>query len=573
MTTHNLINIPKLPLEDWVSGFVSWLTTNLSGFFNAIQQGGQAIMDTITSALMAVPMPLMIIGITTLAFAMTTKKYGFPIFAALGLMLIANQGLWSDLMNTVTLVLMASVVSLIIGVPLGILMAKSPKTAAVVQPILDFMQTMPGFVYLIPAVAFFGIGVVPGVFASIIFALPPMVRMTNLGIRQVPVDLVEAADSFGSTTWQKLIKLELPNAKNTILAGANQTIMLALSMVVTASMIGAPGLGRGVLSAVQHADVGSGFVNGLGLVILAIIIDRFAQKFNTKPGQKAPLKPWRRWTIVVALLAIVAGGTVNAMTTSQTTGQKINIGYVEWDSEVASSNVLAESLRQHGYDVTLTPLDNAVLWQSLANNQVDVSVSAWLPNTHKALYQKYKNDVTLLGPNLKGVKTGLVVPDYMSANSISDLTTQANKTITGIEPGAGEMATAEKTLKAYPNLSGWNLSSSSSGAMVSALAKAYKNKQDIVVTGWSPHWMFGKYHLKYLADPKNTFGSSETINTVVSKKLKSSDPKAYQVLDKFHWTKDDMESVMLEIQNGKSPKQAAADWIKKHKKLVNSWYQ
>ena len=153
------------------------------------------------------------------------------------------------------------------------------------------MQTMPGFVYLIPAVAFFGIGMVPGVFASVIFALPPTVRFTNLGIRQVPNELVEAADSYGSTGWQKLFKLELPLAKNTIMAGVNQTTMLALSMVVIASMIGAPGLGRGVLSALQRAQVGNGFVNGVALVILAIIIDRFTQHLNNKKQLLKQLVP------------------------------------------------------------------------------------------------------------------------------------------------------------------------------------------------------------------------------------------------------------------------------------------
>lgn len=268
---HNLL-VSQLPVEKWVTNGVDWLTQHLSGFFNVIQNGGNALMSAMTDGLIAIPMFLMIAGIFLIAVVTSPKKWGFPIFALAGLLLIANQGLWSDLMNTMTLVIMSALISLIIGVPLGIGMAKSDRTQAIVQPILDFMQTMPGFVYLIPAVAFFGIGVVPGVFASIIFALPPVVRMTNLGIRQVPVDLVEAADSFGATSWQKLLKLELPNAKNTILAGANQTIMLALSMVVTASMIGAPGLGRGVLSAVQHADIGAGFVNGLALVILAIII-------------------------------------------------------------------------------------------------------------------------------------------------------------------------------------------------------------------------------------------------------------------------------------------------------------
>ena len=185
-------------------------------------------------------------------------------------------------MNTVTLVLLASILSIIIGVPIGILMAKSKTANAIFKPILDFMQTMPAFVYLIPAVAFFGIGMVPGVFASLIFATPPTVRFTNLGIRQVPKELVEASDAFGSTGAQKLFKVELPMAKSTIMAGINQTVMLALSMVVIASMIGAPGLGREVLSSLQRAQVGTGFVAGLGIVILAIIIDRLTQNINKK---------------------------------------------------------------------------------------------------------------------------------------------------------------------------------------------------------------------------------------------------------------------------------------------------
>ncbi|CAH1849912.1 ABC transporter permease/substrate binding protein [Convivina praedatoris] len=570
----NLMMTSKLPLEQWISDAVAWLTQNWAGFFNLIQQLGQGVMDGLTGFLIAIPMPLMIAGLTIIAIVTSPKKWGFPVLVLAGLGLVANQGLWNDLMNTTTLVVMASAVSLIVGIPLGIIMAKSVKTEAIVKPILDFMQTMPAFVYLIPAVAFFGIGVVPGVFASVIFALPPVVNFTNLGIQQVPVALVEAADSFGSTTWQKLFKLELPNAKNTIIAGIKQTIMLALSMVVTASMIGAPGLGRGVLSAVQHADVGSGFVNGIALVILAIIIDRFIQKLDTNPEQVQAVSHGnvRKWIVWGTIVVIALGGVVNGMMSQKATGKKVNIGYVQWDSEVASTNVLAEAMRQHGYNVTMTPLDNAVLWQSLANKQVDATLSAWLPNTHKQLYSKYKNDVSVLGPNLKGVRLGLVVPDYMDVNSISDLTNQANKTIVGIEPGAGIMAAAQKTIDAYPNLSGWQLQASSSGAMSTALDKAYKSKQPIVITGWSPHWMFSKYHLKYLEDPKGTMGTTENINTVVRKDLKKTSPDVYKVMKKFKWSKDDMEQTMLEIQNGKSPEAAAADWIKAHQKQVDQWF-
>ncbi len=563
----------QLPISNWASNCVDWLTEHFAGFFNLIQQGGNALMDAMTNGLVAIPMFLVIAGLFVIAVATSPKKWGFPIFTLLGLLLIANQGLWEDLMSTMTLVIMSALISLIIGVPLGILMAKSDRTQAIVQPILDFMQTMPGFVYLIPAVAFFGIGVVPGVFASIIFALPPVVRMTNLGIRQVSTSLVEAADSFGSTTWQKLIKLELPSAKNTILAGANQTIMLALSMVVTASMIGAPGLGRGVLSAVQHADVGAGFVNGIALVILAIIIDRFAQKLNTKPGQKSAGNKTRRWLVLISLLVMIGGGIVNSFSQASESNKKISLGYVQWDSEVASTTVLGQALKAHGYNVTLTPLDNSVLWQSVANKQVDASLSAWLPNTHGALLKKYQDKLTVVGTNLTGVKTGLVVPDYMSVKSISDLTDQANKTITGIEPGAGIMATTADMMKVYPNLKDWNLQVSSSGAMVSALDKAYRNKEDIVLTGWSPHLMFSKYKLKYLEDPQKAMGEKEAIKTIARKNLKSDDPDTYKILEKFKWTSDDMEGVMLDIQAGMKPTDAADKWIKANQKTVDSWFK
>ena len=226
---------------------------------------------------MSIPAFILILLIAILAFFVSGKKFGLAIFSIIGLWLIYNQDQWENLMYTVTLVIIASVLSIIIGIPFGILMSKSKIANTIIKPILDFMQTMPAFVYLIPAVAFFGIGMVPGVFASLIFAIPPTVRFTNLGIRQVPKALVEAADAFGSTGVQKLFKVELPMAKPTIMAGINQTVMLALSMVVIASMIGAPGLGRDVLSALQRADVGTGFVAGIGIVILAIIIDRLTQ--------------------------------------------------------------------------------------------------------------------------------------------------------------------------------------------------------------------------------------------------------------------------------------------------------
>lgn len=275
-------NIPKLPVAQSVEKAMDVVTKTFSGLFKVIQNSGKNIMEDVTSLLVAIPPLVFILLIALIAFFATRKKLGLAIFSVIGLLFIYNQGLWEQLMNTFTLVLFSSLLAIILGVPIGILMAKSNVAESAIKPLLDFMQTMPGFVYLIPAVAFFGIGVVPGVFASVIFALPPTVRFTSLGIRQVPKELVEAADSFGSTGAQKLFKVELPLAKSTIMAGINQTVLLSLSMVVIASMIGAPGLGREVLSALQRAQVGNGFVAGLSLVIFAIIVDRLTQSLNQK---------------------------------------------------------------------------------------------------------------------------------------------------------------------------------------------------------------------------------------------------------------------------------------------------
>ncbi len=272
--------IPSLPIASWVDDAVKWVTNTFEFFFDPVKDNFGWLLDISAEYLSMIPPVIVILLVAVLAFFMSGKKLGLAVFSIIGLLFIENQELWSELMYTFTLVLYSSLLAVVIGIPVGILMSKSNTAESIIRPILDFMQTMPAFVYLIPAVAFFGIGMVPGVFASFIFATPPVVRFTNLGIRQVSTELVEASDAFGATGQQKLFKVELPMAKPTIMAGVNQTIMLSLSMVVIASMIGASGLGRDVLSALQRAEAGAGFVAGFAIVILAIIIDRLTQNFN-----------------------------------------------------------------------------------------------------------------------------------------------------------------------------------------------------------------------------------------------------------------------------------------------------
>ena len=256
--------------------------TKFEGFFNVISVIIASIASVFQWVFDILPIWLFIVLVVACVYYVNRngKKWGLIAFSFFGLLFIWNLGFWRDMTQTLTLVLTSSFVALVIGVPLGIWMSKSRIAEKIIRPILDFMQTMPAFVYLIPAVAFFGIGMVPGVVASVIFAMPPTVRMTNLGIRSVPTELDEAADSFGSTGWQKLFKVELPIAKSTIMAGINQSIMLALSMVVIASMIGTMGLGTKVYFAVGRNDAGNGFTAGLAIVILAIILDRLTQAFT-----------------------------------------------------------------------------------------------------------------------------------------------------------------------------------------------------------------------------------------------------------------------------------------------------
>lgn len=274
------MSLPKIPLADWIEWLQDWLKLNFDPMFQFIKSVIGGMVNGLEFILIGCPALALILIFTSIAWYLGKWKMG--IFTLAGLFLIHNLGLWDKTMQTLALVLTATIISVLLGVPIGILCARSARLQKIIQPILDFMQTMPAFVYLLPSVTFFSLGVVPGVISSIIFSIPPTIRLTNLGIRQVPSELIEAADAFGSTPGQKLIKLQLPLAVPTIMAGINQTIMLALSMVVISSMIGAQGVGADVYRAVTQNKTGVGFEAGLAIVILAIILDRLAQNIVKK---------------------------------------------------------------------------------------------------------------------------------------------------------------------------------------------------------------------------------------------------------------------------------------------------
>lgn len=279
--------------------------------------------------------------------------------------------------------------------------------------------------------------------------------------------------------------------------------------------------------------------------------------------------------IRLASLALLAGAGVAVSSAAQAEEEKgtINLAYVEWSSEVASTNVIAVVLEQAGYEVDLTSLSAAAMFQALSTGDADAIVAAWLPSTHADYMERVGDNVDDLGPNLDGTKLGLVVPEYTDVDSIAELNDNAesfNGEIIGIDPGAGLMSLSEEVVDTY-DLE-LNLRSGSGATMTAALASAINNEEDIVVTGWTPHWMFARFDLKYLDDPENVYGGAEQIHTVVRQGLEDDMPEAYAILDAFEWTPEQMGEVMLMNQEDDSdPQETAQQWVEDNQDVVEQW--
>ena len=280
----------QLDLGSWVNDMVQHLLDNYSDGFDSVGAVVNGFSEGIEWLLMLPPAWLLIAIFVGLG--LWRISYKFAIFTAVAFLLIVLTGFWEQTVVTLGLTFSATLISLLLGIPLGIWAARSERVATIIRPILDFMQTMPAFVYLIPAAMLFGLGRVPGIIATVIFAMPPAVRLTNLGIRQVNKEIIEAGQSFGCTPRQLLFKVQLPNAMPSIMAGVNQTIMMALSMVIIASMVGAGGLGNDVLASIQRLDIGLGFESGMAVVLLAIILDRITESFGTPQTKRNTLFSW-----------------------------------------------------------------------------------------------------------------------------------------------------------------------------------------------------------------------------------------------------------------------------------------
>ena len=279
------IEVPSFPLGEGIEAFLDYFTEHFSFITLAISDAAKIGIEAIVGTLMWLPPWAVILIVAAIGWKVAGRRVA--IFIVAGLALCWNLGLWYATMQTLTLVIISTAVAVTIGLPIGMAGAMFPRFKKLIMPILDFMQTMPAFVYLIPAIPFFGLGMVSAMFSTVIFSMPPAIRLTILGIIQVDEDLIEAADAFGSTKLQKLTKVQLPMATPSIMAGINQTIMLALSMVVIAAMIGAKGLGGEVWKAIQRLQPGNGFEAGLAVVILAMVLDRITQNLGGEEGKEA----------------------------------------------------------------------------------------------------------------------------------------------------------------------------------------------------------------------------------------------------------------------------------------------
>ena len=591
--------MPRFKFGNWVEDVVDWLQTHLSWLFDFIKTVLDGMYHGVDTVLGGAE-PLLMAGIlAVVAFWLRGLLPGVLAFA--GFALIDSLGLWEDAMSTLALVLVAAVITVIVAVPLGIWAARSGKVSATVRPVLDIMQTMPAFVYLIPGVMFFGVGTTPGIIATIVFAMPPGVRMTELGIRQVDKELVEAAEAFGTPPRDTLTRVQFPLALPTIMAGINQVIMLALSMVVIGGMAGAEGLGEQVYAAITQLQVGLAAESGVAVVILAIYLDRMTGALNERVsplGRRAAAKAAaavRRFKLAhykpgtavavvgVVVLALIAGGLHWADSgdsdepgSNVGAGKTINMGYIPWDEGIATSFLWKELLEQRGYEVNLKQLDAGPLYSGIARGDIDFQTDAWLPTTHKAYWDKYASKLDDLGGWYGPTSLELTVPSYVEGiDSLADLKGQAGKfhgKIIGIESSAGEMAILKsKVLKEYGLEGEYQVVSSSTSSMLAELDRSIKKKKPVVVPLWSPHWAYQKYDLKKLKDPKGAWGQGEKIHTVAHKGFAQKDPLVAGWLRSFHLSEDQLTSLENSIQEAGQGHEAAGvkAWLDDNPKMVD----
>jgi glycine betaine/proline transport system substrate-binding protein len=588
--------VPRLPLGNWAEDVVDWLTGHLSWLFDAVSTVVTHMYDGVEWVLGG-PSPLLMAGILALvAFWLRGVVAGVVSFA--GFALIDSVAQWDQAMQSLSLVVVSGAVALVLAVPLGVWAARSSTAGALVRPVLDVMQTLPAFVYLIPAIIFFSLGTVPAVIATIVFAMPVGVRMTELGIRQVDKELVEAADAFGTSPARTLLRVQLPLALPTIMAGVNQVIMLALSMVVIGGMVGAEGLGSTVFGAISQVDIGLGFEGGISVVVLAIYLDRMTGALG---DQVSPLgrralarlragvhgfgvlryrpRPAVGLSCVVALSLVAAGtGLFGGSGSSAPTaavdvgkGRSVRIGDFNWDESVASANLWQAALTDRGYKATVSTYDPGAAFTGLSSGSLDYITDAWLPTTHASYMKQYGKNYTDLGAWYDRTSLEVSVPSYVKGvKTMADLkgrSAEFGGRIIGIEPGAGETKLLQtKVLPGYGLDKEYKLVNSSTAGMLAELKRDYARHKPVAVVLWSPHWAYSTYHLTKLADPKGLWGPGDSIHDLANKAGGAKLSQVSTWMRHFHLTDAQLGSLEASIQSAGQGRttQGVRAWMKQH---------
>jgi glycine betaine/proline transport system substrate-binding protein len=570
----------RLPIGQWVESFVDILTNTLQPVFDVLRAVFLGLYDLVNLILVSPPFWVIILAFAVLGFFAKGWKLAVGIVVGFGLISAVNQ--WENAMDSLSLVLVASVIAILVSVPLGILGASSETASRILKPILDFLQTMPAFVYLIPALILFRVGVVPGIVATILFALAPGVRLTELGIRGVDKEVVEAGHAFGSSPFRILRQIQLPLAMPSIMAGVNQVIMLSLSMVVIAGMVGAGGLGGDVVASLNRIDIGLGFEAGLSVVILAIVLDRLTASLSVrKPrtGKAVAKQPAvatatgsdkqlassrsrggiltkKNGAIVIGIAAVTTAavigvsGSANPGPGSADGKEKTDLTlavFNGWDEGVATSWLWKTILEDEGYSVNLEFADPAPVFEGLSSGDYDFTTDVWLPNTHAEYLDSYGDDIVELGAWNEESKLTLAVNEDAPIDTIAELADNADlfgNRIVGIEPGAGLTAAMENEVIPTYGLNDMEFLTSSTAAMLSELKSATGKGENVVVTLWEPHRAYAEFPLKNLEDPEGAFGEAESLYSYGSSEFAESSPQAAGWLEDFTMDSDTLMSLV-----------------------------
>ena len=559
----------RIPLGRWVADAVDWMIANWSAFFSVVSWIFQSINELLQTILLTPPFWVWLLVFTLLGW--WAKGWKLALGTFIGFSIVWGIDQWTNAMQSLSLVLLASAIAVLIGIPLGIWAARSKRASYTLRPILDFLQTMPAFVYLIPFVVLFSVGVVPAIVATILFAIAPAVRFTELGIKQVDKEVVESAYAFGATPRRVLFQVQLPLAKQTIMGGINQVIMLSLSMVVIAGMVGAGGLGADVVTALNRVNMSLGAEAGLSVVILAMFLDRVTGSRSGRHAQSdaAPRSLTDRLVKPIALIAslvlafgwtivgTVAGGS------SATARDTIRIGVPSgWDEGIVMSNLAKVALEEQGYNVELQDAEVGVIFTGLAEGDFDLLMDGWLPITHADYVEKYGDRIEDLGVWYDNAKLTIAVNSDAPIQSLEELADNAdvfNNEIIGIDAGAGLTQVTEDEVIPQYGLEGMDFKISSTATMLGALKGAMDSGDDIVVTLWSPHWAYDAFDIRDLEDPNEALGGAEEVHSFSRDGFSDEFPEIADMIRDLTLTDEQLYSLENYVLNEKEGKNLVGD--------------